>query len=292
MNKATSLRETKEPTQSEIQNPHPGPATTKGTLFGKHSLSGAIRRGAAALGPEMARNMSKVIKLEKNVMRAFEQASAEKRSVAKQLSLWGEGHEDDISDITDKVGVLIYEIAELEDLYVARYDQYRLALKTIRNVEASAQPTRERKQKLVDEIAALKYKEPESPRLAVLESELVRAEAESLVAEAQLSNITRERLKAAYWYWFDALTELSEKLLILLSYGKALVNILDDSQVTPGEARPRYVGHNAAKQLIQQAESALQHWKAEEGVQEEEPETSQKGEFIPDGTGQAEAVSA
>ena len=40
------------------------------------------------------------------------------------------------------------------------------------------------KQKITDEIAKLKYKDPESPRIVVLEQELVRAEAESLVAEA------------------------------------------------------------------------------------------------------------
>jgi hypothetical protein len=51
--------------------------------------------------------------------------------------------------------------------------------------------TRIGKQKITDQIAQLKYKEPNSPKIVVLEQELVRAEAESLVAEAQLSNITR-----------------------------------------------------------------------------------------------------
>ena len=40
-----------------------------------------------------------------------------------------------------------------------------------------------------DEIAKLKYKEPQSTKIVQLEQELVRAEAQSLVAEAQLSNI-------------------------------------------------------------------------------------------------------
>lgn len=42
-----------------------------------------------------------------------------------------------------------------------------------------------------DEIAKLKYKEPQSTKIVQLEQELVRAEAQSLVAEAQLSNIVR-----------------------------------------------------------------------------------------------------
>ena len=46
----------------------------------------------------------------------------------------------------------------------------------------------------MDQIAHLKYKEPNSPKIVVLEQELVRAEAESLVAEAQLSNITAAKI--------------------------------------------------------------------------------------------------
>ncbi len=38
-------------------------------------------------------------------------------------------------------------------------------------------------------IAKLKYKEPQSTKIVQLEQELVRAEAQSLVAEAQLTNI-------------------------------------------------------------------------------------------------------
>lgn len=52
-----------------------------------------------------------------------------------------------MSDVTDKLGVLIYEIGELEDQYVDRYDQYRVTIKSIRNIEASVQPSRDRKSK-------------------------------------------------------------------------------------------------------------------------------------------------
>ena len=63
----------------------------------------------------------------------------------QQLSIWGEGCDDDVSDVTDKLGVLIYEIGELEDQFVDRYDQYRVTIKSIRNIEASVQPSRDRK---------------------------------------------------------------------------------------------------------------------------------------------------
>jgi len=62
----------------------------------------------------------------------------------QQLSIWGEACDDDVSDVTDKLGVLLYEIGELEDQYVDRYDQYRVTIKSIRNIEASVQPSRDR----------------------------------------------------------------------------------------------------------------------------------------------------
>jgi hypothetical protein len=103
------------------------------------------------------------------------------------------------------------------------------------------------KQKITDQIAQLKYKEPNSPKIVVLEQELVRAEAESLVAEAQLSNITREKLKAAFNYQFDAFREHSEKMAIIAGYGKHLLELIDDTPVTPGETRQAYDGYDASK---------------------------------------------
>lgn len=70
--------------------------------------------------------------------------SADIISLQQQLSIWGEGCDDDVSDVTDKLGVLIYEIGELEDQFVDRYDQYRTTIKSIRNIEASVQPSRDR----------------------------------------------------------------------------------------------------------------------------------------------------
>ena len=198
--------------------------------------------------------------MEKNVMRDIELLAKEQREVAKQLSLWGEDGDDDVSDVTDKLGVLIYEIGELEDQYIDKYDQYRITLKSIRNIEASVQPSRDRKQKITDHIAQLKYKDPNSDRIIVLEQELVRAEAESLVAEAQLSNITRDKLKAAFNYQFDALREVTEKLALIAGYGKALLELLDDSPVTPGETRPAYDGYEASKQIIIDCENELANW--------------------------------
>ncbi|CAA9965458.1 hypothetical protein CFE70_008825 [Pyrenophora teres f. teres 0-1] len=262
MHRTYSMRQSRAPTASQIQSPPPPASSTKsGRFFGKANIGHTFRhKSAGAFGPDLAKKLSQLVKMEKNVMRSMELVSRERMEVAQQLSIWGEACDDDVSDVTDKLGVLIYEIGELEDQYVDRYDQYRVTIKSIRNIEASVQPSRDRKQKITDQIAQLKYKEPNSPKIVVLEQELVRAEAESLVAEAQLSNITREKLKAAFNYQFDAMREHCEKLAIIAGYGKHLLELVDDTPVTPGETRQAYDGYEASKAIIQDCEDALTNW--------------------------------
>ncbi|CRK35078.1 Sphingolipid long chain base-responsive protein PIL1 like [Verticillium longisporum] len=262
MHRTYSMRQTRAPTASQLQNPPPPTSSTKsGRLFGRGGFGHAIRhKSAGAFGPDLAKKLSQLVKMEKNVMRSLETVAKERMEVAQQLSIWGEAGDEDVSDVTDKLGVLLYEIGELEDQYVDRYDQYRVTIKSIRNIEASVQPSRDRKQKITDQIAQLKYKEPNSPKIVVLEQELVRAEAESLVAEAQLSNITREKIKAAYTYQFDALREHCEKVAIIAGYGKHLLELIDDTPVTPGETRQAYDGYEASKAIIQDCEDSLTSW--------------------------------
>lgn len=61
----------------------------------------------------------------------------------RQLSIWGEECDEDVSDVSDKLGVLVYEVGELEDQFIDKYDQYRVTVKSIRNIEASVQPSRD-----------------------------------------------------------------------------------------------------------------------------------------------------
>lgn len=75
-----------------------------------------------------------------------------------------------------------------------------------------------------------------------------------------MSNITREKIKAAYSYQFDALREHCEKVAIIAGYGKHLLELIDDTPVTPGETRAAYDGYEASKAIIQDCEDALTTW--------------------------------
>lgn len=140
--------------------------------------------------PELSRRLGRLIKNENTAISAHEKAGRERVSIASQLSEWGDSTEDDaVSDITDKLGVLMAEMGEQEDIYAQNLEDYRGLLKHIRDTEGSVQPSRDHKLKVADDIQKLKWKDPNSPRLETLEQELVRAEAQNLVAEAQLTNM-------------------------------------------------------------------------------------------------------
>ncbi|GAP87329.2 putative sphingolipid long chain base-responsive protein LSP1 [Rosellinia necatrix] len=108
-------------------------------------------------------------------------------------------------------------------------------------------------------------KEPQSTKLVILEQELVRAEAENLVAEAQLTNITRKKLREAYDAEFVAVIERAEKQIILARHGQRILSLLDDTPVTPGDARRVYEHGSAARQVLNDAEDDLKSWEMNRG---------------------------
>jgi len=229
------------------------------TGFSFNSLRGNVQ-------PELSKKLFRLIKSENSLISAHESAGRERVNIATQLSEWGEHTGDDaINDISDKVGVILSEMGEQEDNYSHGLEESRSILKAIRNTEKSVQPSRDGKAKIADDIQKLKMKEPQSAKLVVLEQELVRAEAENLVAEAQLTNVTREKMKQAYEAEFAATIERAEKQIILAKHGRRLLELLDDTPVVPGDTRVAYDAGPQARQILNDCEDDLKDWQPEQG---------------------------
>ncbi|PYH90348.1 hypothetical protein BO71DRAFT_334660, partial [Aspergillus ellipticus CBS 707.79] len=213
--------------------------------------------------PELSRKLNQVIKNENAAIGAHEKAGRERVSIASQLSDWGEWTEDEaVADISDKVGVLMSEIGEQEDTFAGYLEEYRIVLKQIRDTENSVQPSRDHRAKIADEIQKLKWKEPHSHKIDILEQELVRAEAQSLVAEAQLTNVTRSKLKEALDIHTAAVIERSEKQTLLARHARRLLNSLDDTPVVPGDSPREYDQGSITRQILEDAENDLRAWES------------------------------
>ncbi|KAF4512606.1 hypothetical protein G6O67_001723 [Ophiocordyceps sinensis] len=267
MNRALSIRSGGKANKSSATGTSGGRTGTSGgrtgtsggrTGFSFNSLRGTVQ-------PELSRKLFRLIKSENNLITAHETAGRERIAIAQQLSDWGEQTGDDgVNDVSDKVGVILSEMGEQEDSYAHALDESRGRLKSIRNTEKSVQPSRDGKVKITDEIAKLKSKEPESTKLVVLEQELVRAEAENLVAEAQLTNVTRQKLKEAYEVEFAATIERAEKQIILARHGRRLLALLDDTPVVPGDDRQPYARGQQARQILNDCEDDLREWQPDQ----------------------------
>lgn len=250
MNRSLSVRSKKDNGSS---------GSGSGISVPKHRFTMASLRGMQQ--PDLSKKLFKLIKTENHAISAYETAGRERVAIASQLSEWGEATGDDaVSEISDKLGVLMAEIAEQEDLYAQNLEDYRGVLKQIRNTESSVQPSRDHKAKVSDEIQKLKYKEPQSTKIVQLEQELVRAEAQSLVAEAQLTNITRQKFKEAYDVHFAATIERAEKQILLAKQARRLLNLLDDTPIVPGDTHPPFENVEAARQVLNDAEDELRAW--------------------------------
>lgn len=71
---------------------------------------------------------------------------------------------------------------------------------------------------------------------------------------------TRNKLREAYDTEFAAVIERAEKQIILAKHGRRLLDLLDDSPVTPGDARRRYENGLAARQVLIDVEDDLKAW--------------------------------
>ncbi|KAF2152626.1 hypothetical protein K461DRAFT_256646 [Myriangium duriaei CBS 260.36] len=225
----------------------------------KHRFSMATLRGVRQA--ELSKKLYTLIKTQNHSIGAYETAAKEQAHIASQLSDWGEETGDDaISDISDKLGVLLSELAEQEEAFASNLEESRGVLKQIRNTESSVQPSRDNKAKIQDEIQKLKYKEPSSTKIPLLEQELVRAEAQSLVAEAQLTNITRQKLKEAYDIHTAAIIERAEKQILLARSARKLIDLLDDTPVVPGDEHHPFAHAEEARETLNEAERELRLW--------------------------------
>lgn len=180
-NRALSIRSSNRSSTGTSTSSTPAPPATH------HRFSLSSLRTSRP--PSPSHRLHRLIKSTNLLIHAHTTAARERLSIATQLSEWGSTMDPALSDVSDKVGVVLSELGEQEDVYARALDEARGTLKTVRDTERSVAPVRAGRERVAEEIARVKMKEPGSARLVVLEQELVRAEAEGLVGEAQVGNV-------------------------------------------------------------------------------------------------------
>jgi hypothetical protein len=83
---------------------------------------------------------------------------------------------------------------------------------------------------------------------------------------------TRQKFKEAYDHHFAATIERAEKQIILAKHARRLLNLVDDTPIVPGDTHPAFAEAEAARQVLNDAETDLQSYRLEV-----EPITSNSG---------------
>ncbi|ORZ12243.1 Eisosome component PIL1-domain-containing protein [Absidia repens] len=172
----------------------------------------------------------------------------------------------DIEDIGDKLVKLLEKQTEIEQQYAAKHQQYRHAIKSIRDREDRLSDIREKKRTLSSRITNLTNSSPKSPKLRELQKELNSLDRDTHDIELEMGDFKRFALKEAFYLRFNAMNEYAEKTAIIAGFGKYIVDLLDiaPTPATEPTRRPYEKGIDAAM-IFADAMNALDDWQPDEG---------------------------
>ncbi|SAM06274.1 hypothetical protein [Absidia glauca] len=146
---------------------------------------------------------------------------------------WNDDDEfTDLQDIGDKLATLLTKANEVEQHYTARYQQYRHAIKAIREREDALCDDREKRRSLSARLAHLQKTNQTSPKRHEIETELAALDNDTQRAEIELGDFKRFALKEAFYIRFNAMVEYAEKMKMIGGFGKYIVDLLDVEPTT------------------------------------------------------------
>ncbi|KAJ8655079.1 hypothetical protein O0I10_009286 [Lichtheimia ornata] len=174
----------------------------------------------------------------------------------------------DLEDIGNKLLILLRKQTEIEEAYAAKYQQYRRAIKAIREREDRLTDIREKKRALQGRIGTLNRSNSKSPKLREFTRELKSLEKDTHDIEMEMSDFKRFALREAFYLRFNAMHEMAEKQAIIAGFGKYIVDLVDIEPTPAGEEhrRPYDKGQQAA-QILADALMALETWEPAEGLE-------------------------
>lgn len=151
---------------------------------------------------------------------------------------------------------------------IAKYQQYRRAIKAIREREDRLTDIREKKRALQGRIGTLNRSNSKSPKLREFTRELKSLEKDTHDIEMEMSDFKRFALREAFYLRFNAMHEMAEKQAIIAGFGKYIVDLVDIEPTPAGEEhrRPYDKGQQAA-QILADALMALETWEPAEGLE-------------------------
>ncbi|KAI9271337.1 Eisosome component PIL1-domain-containing protein [Sporodiniella umbellata] len=200
---------------------------------------------------------------ERNDLASMKTLSYQKSETNKALKSWIDEDMagDNTRDLEDVVGDKIFRLLDkqlqVEQEYIRKYQQYRQAIKSIREREDKMSDIREKKRSLQSRISNLTKSSAHSPKLSEFQKELRSLEHDTAESELDLANFKRFALKEAFYLRMNAMHAYAEKTALIAGFGKYLVDLIEVEQ-------KEYTNGPQAAIILADALNALDYWKPSE----------------------------
>lgn len=158
--------------------------------------------------------------------------------------------------------MVIYVSLYLFYFCLDKFQQYRHAVKSIRDREEKLSDAREKKRSLQSRILNLSKTSPKSPKLAEFQKELKSLARDTHESELDLADFKRFALKEAFYLRFNAMNEYAEKTALIAGFGKYMTDLID-IEPTPSAQQNRspYEKGPQAAIIYADAINAVNSWK-------------------------------
>ncbi|KAJ3117308.1 hypothetical protein HDU96_007214 [Phlyctochytrium bullatum] len=189
------------------------------------------------------------LKKEKAVVANLEKTQKEKRDAIKSFGVWGSMEHDDIKDISGKLIKLLNKQLDAETVLATTLGEYRQKLKEIKAREQAILDQQAKVKtvsgKLQDALRKQKQRESEQfkEELAVHTEELERMKAEH-------EGFKRRDFRDAFYLYFKAQAEYSQKLAAVSQFGRYLAEQIPQGSLAVGQSLPAFT--SAAAQVTDQ----------------------------------------
>ncbi|KAI8086893.1 Eisosome component PIL1-domain-containing protein [Gilbertella persicaria] len=147
--------------------------------------------------------------------------------------------------------------------FKGKYQQYRHAIKSIREREEKLSDQREKKRSLQSRIQNLSKSSPRSPKLTEFQRELKSLAQDTHESEMDLADFKRFALKEAFYLRFNAMNDYAQKTALIAGFGKYLTDLIEIEPTPPTQThRNPYEKGPEAAIIFADAMNALENWKS------------------------------
>jgi len=260
-------------TQSTAQSHHDPTQPTQQSTGRHHALDNithTLKTLHTQYSPQVrpdARQLQLVITSQKGVALDFDAISRDSKSHSKELYLWGQDQTEDVKDVSDRIAYVNFVHGSLASDLSSSLDTARASYKSLRDAETSLHPRRTARSNMRAEMERIKAagsagKAPANgaERVAELQSQLAKAEADDAPQEREVALLKRRALVECERKKWAAFREYGAKLALLADASEALLAELPEQ-----EPHGAYTGATNTARIRSQLQHAIDSYAPTQG---------------------------